>query len=211
MDYASFLDRVAFLTGIERKEDLDRLIEASLGALGERLWDDELRAMTGNLPAPLLAILRREPHGGVFDLADFYERVGRREGVGTGFAREHAQVVCRVLGEAMSEEAHQLLQRHLPEVCRELFAPRPPFGAPPPHVHRAQPTEDTSLAGGRPGSRHPLSEAHAERAHRHSVVRTDNPHEDTKLSSSSGTTQERLGDTLAEGHPAGRPISEAKR
>ncbi|HLM72216.1 MAG TPA: hypothetical protein VK459_05985 [Polyangiaceae bacterium] len=59
------------------------------------------------------------------------------------------------------------------------------------------------------GSGHPLSEARFEPAHTHSVARSDNPHEDTKLSSSRGLTQERLEDTLAEGKPGSdKPISE---
>jgi hypothetical protein len=46
--------------------------------------------------------------------------------------------------------------------------------------------------------------------HSHSVAANDNPHGDTKLSSSRGTTQEREHETLAEGHPSSkRSISEA--
>jgi hypothetical protein len=45
-----------------------------------------------------------------------------------------------------------------------------------------------------------------------SVVKNDNPHGDTKLSSAHGTTQEREHETLAEGRPGSRrPISEAGR
>ena len=43
-----------------------------------------------------------------------------------------------------------------------------------------------ALADGRPGSRHPVSEASpAHRAQEHSVVHEDNPHGDRKLSSGS--------------------------
>lgn len=44
-----------------------------------------------------------------------------------------------------------------------------------------------------------------------SVAKSENPHADTKLSSSHGLTQEREHDTLAEGRPGSKhPLSEAK-
>jgi hypothetical protein len=87
-----------------------------------------------------------------------------------------------------------------------LLTPREPAGEFE-YVH-LEPGRGT-LAEGRPGSHHPLSEARPERAHSHSVVRADNPHGDTKLSSAVGFTQEREQETLAAGHPGSdRPLSE---
>lgn len=56
------------------------------------------------------------------------------------------------------------------------------------------------LSEARPGSRHPVSEAAPKDAQQHSVAE-DNPHGDTKLSSTDGLTQEREHETLAEGEP----------
>ncbi|HVK68207.1 MAG TPA: DUF2267 domain-containing protein, partial [Polyangium sp.] len=68
-----------------------------------------------------------------------------------------------------------------------------------------------TLATGRAGSQTPLSEARPERAHGESVVRAENPHGETKLSSSRGLTQEREQETLAEGEPGPlRPVSEQR-
>lgn len=61
-----------------------------------------------------------------------------------------------------------------------------------------------NLASGRPGSRHPLSEAKPNGGQSNSVVESTNPHGDTKLSSSKGLTQEREKEDLAEGQPAGK-------
>jgi hypothetical protein len=58
-----------------------------------------------------------------------------------------------------------------------------------------------TLSEGKPGSRHPLSEARLDRAQSNSVARADEPHADTKLSSARGLTQERLHETLAVGRP----------
>lgn len=56
-----------------------------------------------------------------------------------------------------------------------------------------------TLASGKPGSKHPLSGAKPDRAQSNSVARSRNPHEETKLSSTKGTTQEREKEDLAEG------------
>jgi hypothetical protein len=103
-----------------------------------------------------------------------------------------------VVAEAISPATRHRLHEALPEPMGALFTPHEPrerFE----HVH-LDPSHHT-LAEGRPGSRHPLSEARLERAHTHSVARADNPHEDTKLSSTTGLTQEREQETLATGHP----------
>lgn len=112
----------------------------------------------------------------------------------------------------MSDDARSIMQAHFPALYAELFAPRPRAGEPPPHVHRAQPSVGATLATGRPGSLHPLSEGRPDQGHSHSVARSASPHEDTKLSTSRGSTQERLGETLAEGRPGpSRPLSEEDR
>jgi hypothetical protein len=68
-----------------------------------------------------------------------------------------------------------------------------------------------TLAEGRPGSRHPLSEARSDRSQSESVVATENPHADTKLSSAHGLTQEREGESLATGHSGSdRPLDEGR-
>jgi hypothetical protein len=92
------------------------------------------------------------------------------------------------VAEVLSPAALYRLREALPEPMSALFHPREP-GKRFEHVH-LDPNHHT-LADGRPGSRHPLSEARPERAQTDSVVRADNPHGDTKLSSATGLTQER--------------------
>jgi hypothetical protein len=142
-----------------------------------------------------------------FDLAELHARVARREGVRLGLAVEHTGVVCQAVAEALSPAALYRLREALPEPMGALFSPRAP-GERFEHVH-LDPSHHT-LAEGRPGSQHPLAETRVERAQTDSVVRADNPHEDTKLSSATGLTQEREQETLAAGHPgSSRPLSEA--
>lgn len=68
----------------------------------------------------------------------------------------------------------------------------------------SQKPQGHTLADGKPGSRHPLSEANPSHGQSHSVAESANPHADTKLSSSKGTTQEREKEDLAEGKSPGR-------
>lgn len=187
-----------------------RAIHATVAVLAECLTGGESEALARCLPAPLARVARDSRFDGPIFAADFYERVRRREGVAPGRSREEAQTVVAEIGELLDPEARRLLARALPEELGELFAPRI-VGEPPPHSQKLRGPPIETLASGRPGSRHPVSEAAPERAHQHSVVREANPHGETKLSSAEGTTQERLGDSLAKGRPPApaRPVDEA--
>ncbi len=105
--------------------------KATRVTLGERLPDEEFRALAKLLPDRMGKSLRVRKQPRAFDLAEFFDRVRRREGTSLGFAREHAQVVCRVVGEVISEDALRALDRVLPDSFAELFHPtasdeRPP-------------------------------------------------------------------------------------
>ncbi|AUX36966.1 MULTISPECIES: DUF2267 domain-containing protein [Sorangium] len=214
MDYERFVEEVQRRAGFEGRDEAERAIAATARTLGERLLEREAAAVAGGLPGPVAVAVRGAAYQGDFDRDELYDRVARREGAPRGFGMEHAQAVCQVVGEALPEAERLRLQRHLADWA-DLFTPRA-AGAPPPRpVHAPAPPEvghGSTLATGRPGSRHPLSEAHPATAHAGSVARSDEPHAETKLSSSRGLTQERLGDTLAEGRPGPeRPVSETQR
>ncbi len=110
--------------------------------------------------------------------------------------RELLASVCHVLGEELSNDAMRVLRRSLPRDLVELLAEPSRELA----EHAADSRHGTTLASGRPGSRHPVSEAAPARGQA-GFVGESNPHGGTKLSSSPGTTQERHHETIAEGHP----------
>jgi hypothetical protein len=161
------------------------------------------------LPAALRARTDAEIARPSESLHAFYERVAAREGLAIGTAVEHAQCVCRALAELLDDDTRARLARALPDALDALLA-RPEAPAPrPPHTAHHSPPSPHDLAAGRPGSRQPLADAAPHSAHTHSLARSDAPHADTKLSSSSGTTQEREAETLAQGHPGSeRPLGE---
>jgi hypothetical protein len=208
-----FTARVLRRGAFDNANDAEQAIDAVMNALGEYVGPEEAQALAAALPTALrhfvMGHLRRPeslPDG-------LYERVSIRENIPLSRAIERTQVVLQAMAEVLSETDLQRLMQHVgPNMC-ELFTP---CVLPDDQTARAasQPSESgkgDTLATGQPGSRHPLSTARPETAHTHSVVRSDNPHADTKLSSTSGMTQERAHETLAEGRPGSkRPLNEGQ-
>lgn len=201
MNRAGFIAHVAELGAFAHPEEADAAVEATLAALGTVLVPSERRAISESLPEGLRGLLATPRHAPNLDVERFYQLVQRHERVRPGRAREHAQIVCRALAEVVSPECRALLVRHVPWLESVLLAPAPlPLAPGPERVPPAAPSS-TTLATGRPGARRPLAAANPDRAQSHSVARSDDPHGDTKLSSSHGTTQERERETLATGKP----------
>ncbi|HVJ94701.1 MAG TPA: DUF2267 domain-containing protein [Labilithrix sp.] len=186
-------------------------VMATLRVLGESLTEDEARALTAALASDLADIVTRSEYETDFDSAEFYERARRRMNVAPVAAREGVDIVMRSLGDMLDDTLRVRLARALPHpVGERLF--RSSFGEPPPHPAPIRAASHATLASGKPGSRHPLSEAAPKAAQTHSVALSEEPHRDTKLSSSEGLTQERLDDSLAKGRPpaAQRSIANAR-
>jgi uncharacterized protein (DUF2267 family) len=207
MDEDQLVSRVQGLGGFQGRADAMRAIRATLLALGERLRDEERRRLARDVPAAAQSVLDRAAYAGDFDVDDLYVRVARHERVDPGFAVEHAGLVCQVLGELLPDEAMIRLRKELGGSIAALFEGRPPIET----VPRSRTTAGSTLASGRDGSRHPISEARSDGAQSGSVAREGNPHGATKLSSARGLTQERAEETLAAGHAGPRrPIAETK-
>ncbi len=190
MDWMELVSRVEGLAGISR-EDAVRALRAVTSSLVEALSTDEADALARELPQELRSLVRGRAMAVPLDRAAFLEHVAIRESVDLGFAIEHGECACRALAEQMSLELRARLQRNLPRL-ESLFAvcDTPSEPAPPP-IH------GSTLATGRPGSRHPLSESRPERAQSQSVVRSEDPHCDTKLSSATGVAEDRESRTIA--------------
>ena len=202
------ISRVKQLSGLSDRADAMRAIRATLVALGERLRDEERDALARELPASLRGLLDRAAYAGDFDRDELFARVARHGGLDRGCALEYAEVVLGALAAELPWETLTRLRKELgPAIAPLLAEPE----APPVIAKGSSPRSGSTMASGRPGSRHPLSEARLDRAQTGSVAREENPHAATKLSSSRGLTQERLEETLAAGHPgAARSLAETK-
>lgn len=184
--------------GFEDREHAERALRATLAAIAPCLTHGATEKLARVLPAALGAELG-SPHGSTpRETARVVERVQVREPVSSGRAREEVQIVCGVLGRRLREEDRGEVARALPPELAEDFE-RPLRGL---ASSTAVAEQGHTLATGKPGSLRPLSEASPERAHAESVVRSSEPHHDTKLSSANGMTQERERETLATGRPA---------
>ncbi len=211
VDDQLILARVGRLGGITEPDAARRAILATLEALGASLSRGVRSHVAAALPAAHAAALMR-PAAEKLSRADaFYDRARALEGTTPGFALEHVQVVCRALGTMLPDETLQRMKRDLPGELASLFNPPAREGEPPLHASRPPshpPPHRETLAAGHPGFTHTLAESAPAAGQTHSVVREQNPHADTKLSSSRGMTQERLEEDLATGEPRGKPVSE---
>lgn len=197
IDPSQLLTRLQSLAPFDDAGAARRALDATLAALRLGLGDDEADWVALDLGPELAEPLVRGSGGQDLSLENFYRSVARCANQRRGVAREQAQVVCRALGELLSPSTVARLQRHLPELA-PLFGP--PAPAPPavePRRSGGGKGPEHTLAGGRPGSRRPLSEARPwsaadlprespARGHRNSVAVADDPHGDSKLSGARG-------------------------
>ncbi|HEX2685159.1 MAG TPA: DUF2267 domain-containing protein [Kofleriaceae bacterium] len=190
MRTASIVSHVAGHAGVSH-DRAERATRAVLSGLGAYLTPAYRQLVADELPAPLGAALLDNTGVAV----PIEERV-LGPGVTAGRAYELVASVCRVLAEELSTRALLALRAAVPIGIASLLAtPSPELAGTPPDRRRYE-----TLAGGRPGSRHPISDAPPTRWQTGSVSAT-NPHAETKLSSTPGTTQERRRETFASGRP----------
>jgi len=185
MNSEEIIEDVRKRCGIAEDSRAERAIASVVSVLGGALTGADADALAENLPASFAERLRHSAGGAeLADARELYERVAARAGTKLGLAVEETQVVLQVLAESCPDEALIRARKHLPDDVAELLRPRAyDEQAPPRAVPDAPPVARSTLASGRPGSRHPLSEAAPNRAQEHSVARSTNPHRDRKLSS----------------------------
>lgn len=196
----TFVEHVASHAGIS-SDRAATVVQQVLTGLGAYLPPPARQLLAEELPASLAPAIR---DGGI--ALPLEERV-LAPGMSAGHARELIASVCRVLAEQLSPRALDAVREGVPARVADLLVSPADEQPRLPHEPRRAPT----LANGRPGSSRPLSEARPARGHSESVA-APNPHGSTKLSSTTGTTQERLHESLAEGHiDPDKPVSGTRR
>ena len=149
MDESELIEIVKTRIGAAADAEAERAIEAVLTTLGERMQAIDVQTVAAELPQRFAPALQLRSHDPGMGLEEFYARVSRRAGLSHGFAREHVQAVCRALWALLGPRARPCIGVW-PELVRPSLADRLP-----PVVS----THGRTLATGRPGSGHPLSEA----------------------------------------------------
>jgi uncharacterized protein (DUF2267 family) len=206
VEYEAFVQRVTDQAQFEGYATAVRAIEATLHTLAQSVPVRVAEDVARKLPPEMAAVVRGARGAGVANLADFYGRIGRRAELSLSRGLEQAQIVCAVLAEQLDPTLLGRMMRELPDDIASLLVPLSHAQSAPTVSHvghgatlsDGKPGASHPLSEASPGSRHPVSEAAPHTAHTHSVLEAA-PHQDSKISSAPGLTQEREHDTLAEG------------
>ena len=215
IEHFELVQRLQSIAPFEDESVAFHAFQAALKALRRGLMDDDADWLALDLGPELAPPLVREVYAGQLSLDEFYRWMGRFAGLRRSVAKEQAQVVCRALAELLSPAAVARLRRSLPQLAPLFTIPEPEPPASGPYRLHDEPSPDHTLAGGRPGGERPLCDAQpvggaetqaggSSTTHTHSVAASDDPHADTKLSSSRGLTQEREHRSLSTAQPAAR-------
>lgn len=213
MDYTLMLQDVRDHAGLASVDEAGLVTANVVARIGALLSDHDRHAMAPALARPLAdALVREEPEQELpFDA--LIRRVAREGALPVGVALEHTHVVCQALARTLGDDVTEFLRARLPDDVADLLsADRPTMSMPPrfaPERVSAAVVGGNTLATGRPGSNHPVSESPFGLGHSGSVARAPNPHGDRKISSAGGPQRGGRGSTLARGKPGPtRPISE---
>ncbi len=157
MNEAVLIQRLQSLAPFGDPGQARRAFDATLSALRSGLNDDESDWLSVDLGEALAAPLQRQSHVGELSRDQFYRQMARHTGLRRSLAIEQAQVVCRALAELLPAAGLQRLKKHLPRLAELFSVPEPPEPVAP--RHEPATALDHTLAGGKPGSERPLSEA----------------------------------------------------
>lgn len=152
------LGRLEALTPFADRNEARRAFDATLQSLRRGLSDDEADWLAVALGPALSAPLLRESYAGELSADELYRWTKRNAKARKSVAVEQAQTVCRALSELLQPPELDRLKRHLPQVAPLLTVPDPATPAAPARRIRSVPS-DHNLAGGKPGSSRPLSDA----------------------------------------------------
>jgi uncharacterized protein (DUF2267 family) len=113
--------QVRELAGVESDEEAERAIRATFETLRERLAGNEPRNLGSQVPAPLREPLMGEGGRDDFSLAEFYNRVAEREGVGEEEAGVHARAAATTPEAAVTPGEMDDVRHQLKPEYTELF------------------------------------------------------------------------------------------
>ena len=201
-----YYDRLRLEIGWCGKDTLIRAVQAATEAMSASLSSKALRIELHDAIAPTLrdVVLAGATRPRV-ELRDLHETVARATGVRAGVVAEIVQLFLARLCDALTPELRRRLRDDLGGEWSALLVDPSPSSY---RRARSSPTFALGdrLVDARPGSMRPLADARPRPGgHAHSIANSDDPHRDTKLSSSRGMTAERYGRTLATAEPgAGR-------
>jgi uncharacterized protein (DUF2267 family) len=125
MKHDEFIGQVQHHARLASRGDAEVATRATLETLAERLAGGEANDLASQLPRGIAEYLRTgfAGEGMRFPVAEFFRRVGEREGVDLPKAMYHARAVIAVLYEAVSPGEMADIRAQLPAEYARLFEP----------------------------------------------------------------------------------------
>lgn len=121
MNTSEFVKQVQSRASFDSKDAALKATQATLEALGQRLFGGEPKDLAAQLPQELASCLRQKTESEAFGLSEFYQRISSKEGVGIAEAAAHARAVIEVLCEAVTQGEIDDICSQLPEDFAALF------------------------------------------------------------------------------------------
>jgi hypothetical protein len=213
MNDLQVLQRLESLTGLTAQGAMRRGVSMAARGLGAKISGEVVRQLAVGLPGILSTALRLGVSEPASSLDGLYARVAEASGMRKGPAIELTQTVFSVIAELANPDALERARHVLPSdwaVLLEAPIPTQADDRPPAPMGVELGTGHT-LATGQPGSHRPLARSRPAPGQRDSISSTDDPHADTRLSTSRGISTERRGQTLADGRPGSidHPLSDS--
>lgn len=158
MNEDRLLERLMELAPFADRDEARRAFDTTLQAMRRGLNEDEADWLAVALGPTLSVALLRDVYAGELSIDELYRWTKRYSKTRKSVAVEQVQVVFRALAELLQPPELERLKRHLPRVTALFDIPA---AADPPSAprHRRPEPPDRTLAGGRPGSSRPLSDA----------------------------------------------------
>jgi hypothetical protein len=199
--HTEFVQRFASAIGLTDLPCADRLCHAAVASLVCGLPDPVETLVRAAVPVDPGSLTAASKPRSVADLAG---ELAQRTGVSRSQAAEALRAAGIVIADALDPDTLRAVLDAVPEDVSALFLHRE--SAERPVAPRVQHGRGHTLATGRPGSRHPVSDSSSAVAQTHSVAREANPHEEGKLSSG----HVHHADPLSEREPGSRsPLTDA--
>ncbi len=124
MDYKEFIDLVQKNSNLPDRDDAEQITRATLETLGEVLQHTERDDLAAQLPKELKSFLYERDHD-LYQLQEFYRRVGARSNSGYYDAAERAKAVMQALADAVTPGALDQAMADLPAPYKDLLKKEP--------------------------------------------------------------------------------------
>ncbi len=124
MDYKEFIDLVQKNSHLPDRDDAERITRATLETLGEVLPGAERDDLAAQLPKELKSFLYERDYN-LYQLQEFYRRVGARADSGYYDAAERAKAVMQALTEAVTPGQMDEVMAELPDSYKDLLKKEP--------------------------------------------------------------------------------------